>query len=288
MPKDLYSILGVPRSASEAEIKSAYRRLAKDLHPDLHPGDTQRAEKFKAASSAFAILGDAAQRARYDRGEINEKGEEVHAFRGGGFGGGAGPGAGAGPGGDPFEDFLSSAFGGRRSGARRRTGPVPGRDLRYQVKIAFEDAVLGARRRMTMADGTTLDVEIPPGIRDGQTLRLRSQGQASTSGGPPGDALLSVTVAEHGTWRREGDDLHMGQAITLETAVLGGKVDVATPAGTVALKVPTGSNTGSVLRLKGKGVARPGNPGNLYVRLEIVLADPKDAGLAAYLKDKSS
>lgn len=284
MPKDLYSVLGIARGASEAEIKAAYRKLAKDLHPDLHPGDAERSERFKAVSSAFAILGDATQRGRYDRGEINEKGEEVHAFRGGGFGGGAGPSGGMG--GDPFEDFLSSAFGGRRSGARRRTGPVRGRDLRYQVKIAFEDAVLGARRRMTMADGTTLDVDIPAGIRDGQTLRLRSQGQPSPTGGPPGDALLSVTVEEHKVWRREGDDLHMSQKVPLAVAVLGGKVDVHTPAGTVALKVPAGSNTGNVLRVKGKGVARPGNPGHLYVRLEIHLSDPKDPALAAFLKER--
>lgn len=285
MSKDLYQVLGVARDASDDDIKRAHRRLVKELHPDLHPGDTAKAERFKQVSSAFEILGDAEKRKKYDRGEIDADGNPTHPFGdGGGFRqGGFRPGGGfSGMQGDPFEDVLSGMFGGGRT--RRRTGPIRGRDLRYQVTVSFEDAVNGARRRMTMADGRALDVEIPAGIESGQTLRLRSQGQPSPTGGPPGDALLRVEVTESGLWRRDGDHIHMDQPVSLQTAVLGGKVEVRTPSGPVTLKVPAGSNTDSVLRLKGKGVARRDKPGDLYVHLKVVLDDPKDPQLRAFLK----
>ena len=173
-------------------------------------------------------------------------------------------------------------FGG--GGARRRgPGPIKGRDVRYRVEIAFADAVNSARRRMVMADGTALDVKIPAGIETGQTLRLKSQGQASPYGGPPGDALLEVVVKEDKRWTRDGNDLRMSVPVSLKTAVLGGSAEVETPSGPVTLKVPAGSNTGSTLRLRGKGVQKKPKPGNLYARLEIVLDDPKDAGLRKFL-----
>ena len=283
MSTDLYQILGVARDASEDDIKRAHRRLVKELHPDLHPDDTAKAERFKQVSSAFEILGDADKRKKYDRGEIDAEGNPTHPFGGGGPGGFRQDGGHSGMQGDAFEDILSGLFGGGRT--RRRTGPVRGRDLRYQVTISFEDAANGAKRRMTMADGRALDVEIPPGIESGQTLRLRSQGQPSPTGGPPGDALLQVDAAESPHWIRDGDDIRMDCPISLETAVLGGKVDVRTPSGSVTLKVPAGSNTGSVLRLKGKGVARRSRPGDLYARLSIVLDDPKDPALRSFLQD---
>nr|WP_225908102.1 J domain-containing protein [Hyphomonas sediminis] len=155
---------------------------------------------------------------------------------------------------------------------------MKGRDVRYRVEISFEDAVNGARRRMSMADGSSLDVNIPAGITSGQVLRLKSQGQPSPTEGPPGDALLEVEVLASSVWTREDKNLRMSVPIDLKKAVLGGSVDVRTPSGTVALKVPAGSNTGAQLRLKGKGVQTT-PPGDLYVRLEIVLADPKDDGL---------
>lgn len=287
MSGDLYDILGVKRGASEDEIKRAHRRLVKELHPDLHPNDAAKAERFKQVSAAFEILGDAKKRGQYDRGEINAEGQPTHPFgdatgwrqqEGGGF---RSSGGFSGMQGDPFEDILSGMFGGART--RRRTGPVKGRDVRYQVEIAFEDTITGARRRMTMADGRTLDVDIPAGISEGQTLRLKSQGRPSPSGGPPGDALLEVRVRPSAQWTREGRDIRMNQPVDLKTAVLGGKVEVPTPSGPVTLKVPAGSNTGSVLRLKGKGVAHKHSPGDLLVRLEIVLANPKDPGLRDYL-----
>lgn len=279
MALDPYNVLGVPRTATEAEIKKAYRAKAKALHPDLHPNDEKKSDEFKRVSAAFEILGDAEKKAKFDRGEIDGDGNP-RGFPGGGGGPGDGyrwdtRGGGAAQG-DPFEDILSGMFGG--GGRRRNPGPMKGRDVRYRVEISFEDAVTGARRRMTMADGSALDVNIPAGITSGQVLRLKSQGQPSPTSGPPGDALLEVEVAASPIWTREGNHLRMSVPIDLKKAVLGGNVDVKTPSGTVSLKVPPGSNTGAQLRLKGKGVqASP--PGDLYVRLEIMLADPKDEGL---------
>lgn len=291
MALDPYKVLGVPRTATEAEIKKAYRAKAKALHPDLHPNDEKKAEEFKQASAAFAILGDKEQKAKFDRGEIDGDGNP-RGFAGGGPGAGEGfPGGGGfrwesrggGAQGDPFEDILSGMFGG--GGRRRNPGPIKGRDVRYRVEISFEDAVTGARRRMTMADGSALDVNIPAGITTGQVLRLKSQGQPSPTDGPPGDALLEVEVAGSPIWTREGNNLRMSVPVDLKKAVLGGSVDVKTPSGTVSLKVPAGSNTGAQLRLKGKGV-QVSPPGDLYVRLEIVLADPKDEGLKRWAEGR--
>lgn len=286
MALDPYVVLGVPRSASEAEIKKAYRAKAKALHPDQHPGDKAKEEEFKRVSLAFDIIGDTEKRAKFDRGEIDGEGNP-RGFAGGDPGGYRWESRSGSPfgsaQGDPFEDILSGMFG---AGARRRSpGPQKGRDVRYRVEIAFEDAVTGARRRMTMADGSALDVNIPAGITSGQTLRLKSQGQPSPSGGAPGDALLEVEVLPSPVWTREGKDLRMPLSIDLRTAVLGGTAEVRTPSGPVSLKIPAGTNTGAQLRLKGKGVQIT-PPGDLYVRIEIVLADPKDDGLRRWAEGR--
>lgn len=284
MALDPYKILGVPRTASEAEIKKAYRAKAKALHPDLHPNDDEKADEFKRVSAAFDILGDTEKRGKFDRGEIDGDGNP-RGYAEGGAGGyqwDSRSGNPFGAQGDPFEDILGSMFGG---GRRRGPGPMKGRDVRYRVEVSFEDAVNGARRRMSMADGSTLEVNIPAGITSGQTLRLKSQGQPSPSGGAPGDALLEVEVKPSPVWTRDGNHLRMALPVELRTALLGGSVDVRTPSGTVSLKVPAGSNTGAQLRLKGKGV-QTAPPGDLYVRLEIVLTDPKDEGLRRWAEGR--
>ncbi len=278
MSKDLYKILGVNRTASDDEVRRAYKRKAKDTHPDLHPGDAAKAEIFKSASAAYEILGDKEKRGQYDRGEIDGDGNPkgfagTQGFSGGGFDGF--PRGGNAAHGDPFEDILSGMFG----GGRRRPGPRKGADMRYRVEISFEDAVLGAKREMTMADGRVLNISIPAGIETGQSLRLKSQGKGSSLGGPPGDAILEITVRPNKLWTRDGNDLRMTVPVPLKTAVLGGSVDVETPMGLITLKIPEGSNSGAVLRLRGKGVQIPGKTGHLYARLEIVIENPKDTGL---------
>jgi len=278
MSIDPYKTLGVTRTASADEIRRAYKRMAKDTHPDLHPGDTRKAELFKRASAAYEILGDGEKRGQFDRGEIDSDGnpkgfagargfsEQGHAA--GGFQG------------DPFEDILSGMFG----GGRRRPGPRKGADMRYRVEISFEDAAKGARREMTMADGRVLNISIPPGIETGQSLRLKSQGKTSPSGGPPGDAILEILVRSSKIWTRDGNDIRMTVPVPLKTALLGGQVDVDTPLGAIALKIPEGSNSGAVLRLRGKGVQTSGKVGHLYARLEVFIEDPKDSNLKAWAR----
>lgn len=275
MSSDLYAILGVSKTASAEDIRAAYKRKAKASHPDLHPDDEVKSNAFKAASSAYEILGDADKRAQYDRGEIDSEGNP-RGFAGGPRGAGGGFGGQS----DPFEDLFGSMFG----AGRRRPGPIKGQDIRYRVQVAFVDAVLGAKREMTMGDGRTLSVSIPAGIETGQTLRLKSQGRASAHGGPPGDALLEISIADHPDWSRNGDDLNMRVSVPLKIAVLGGTLDVETPGGSVTLKIPEGSNSGAMLRLRGKGVQRKNKPGHLYARLEIVIEDPKDSKLRAWAK----
>lgn len=285
MTRDPYQTLGVTKSASTEEIRKAYRKKAKEFHPDLHPNDEKKANAFKEASAAFEILSDETKRAQFDRGEIDADGNPTgFANAGGGYGGGFGGFRNQGGSfqGDPFEDILSGMFGGQR----RRAGPRKGADIRYRVDISFEDSVLGAKRQMTMADNKSLNVSIPPGVATGQVLRLKSQGEPSHSGGPPGDALLELHVRPNKTWTREGSDLRMSVPLPLKTAVLGGNIEVPTPAGTVTLKVPEGANTGMVLRLRNKGVQFKDTPGHLYVRLEVTLEDPKDESLREWARQR--
>ncbi len=279
MSRDLYQILGVSRTASSDDIRRAYKRKAKESHPDLHPGDTAKAETFKSASAAYEILGDQDKRGQYDRGEIDADGNPKGFDPSAGFGDGRGfqgfSRSGGGFQGDAFEDILSGMFG----GGRRRPGPRKGADMRYRVEISFEDSILGAKREMTMADGRTLNISIPAGIETGQSLRLKSQGKGSSIGGPPGDAILEIIVRPSKVWTREGNDVRMTVSVPLKTAVLGGQVDIDTPMGPIALKIPEGSNTGAVLRLRNKGVQAKGKIGHLYARLEVVIEDPKDGSL---------
>lgn len=284
--RDPYSVLGVARGASQDDIKKSYRKLAKALHPDRHPGDTATADRFKEVSAAYDLLGDAEKRARFDRGEIDAEGQERgprfhHAGAGGAagddmFNGGFGFG-GAGPRG--FEDIVGDLFGGMRGGRAQARG----RDRKYSLQIEFLEAARGGSRRLTLPGGKPLDVRIPAGIEDGQQIRLKGQGDPGANG-TDGDALIEVTVRPHPFFRREGLDIHMELPVSLAEAVLGGKVMAPTVHGDVSVTVPKGSNTGRTLRLKGKGIRKGGTEGDQYVKLKLVLPDGEDPELEAFVK----
>jgi DnaJ-class molecular chaperone len=281
-----YEVLGVKPDASDDEIRRIYRGLAKRHHPDLNPGDAAAEARFKEIASAYDLLSDKDKRARFDRGEIDASGVErpqhANGFRD--FAEGR-PGAKyhASEGIPPEDlDELLGMFGRGRGGTFRMRGP----DLHFVLTVDFLAAVNGARQRLELAPGQTLDVTVPAGVRDGQVLRLKGQGGTGLGGAEAGDALIEVHVAPHPLFRRDGDDIRVELPVTLAEAVLGGRVDVPTPSGTVSMSIPAGSNTGRVLRLRGKGVARTeGGTGDEYVTLKIVLPEGGDADLAAFLRD---
>ena len=290
MAEDPYKTLGVKREASADEIRRAYRKLAKKNHPDLNPGNKPAEERFKAIASAYDLLSDPEKRARYDRGEIDAAGQERpeqqfyrryaegsegRRYQGGGPGE---PEFGAGfP--EDLGDILGDFFRSRGGAGQGEPIRMRGRDQAYQLTVDFLDAVNGATRRITMPDGKELDVTIPPGIDDGQTLRLRGQGGAGVSGGPPGDALIEIHVTPHPLFRREGRDVHVELPVTLQEAVLGARVEAPTPRGSVTMTIPKHSDTGTRLRLRGRGVAAHGRQpaGDEYVTLKVVVGQPDEA-----------
>jgi DnaJ-class molecular chaperone len=268
-------------------MRKAYRKLAKELHPDVRPNDKASEDRFKRVTAAFNLLNDEAMRTRFDRGEIDADGNERPQFHpGGGFGGFAGArarGAAAGGGrSDVFEDLFDGLF--SRGGGSRSFGAQRGEDVRYRMEVDFLDAVNGGRRRVTMSDGRSLDLAIPAGLNSGQTLRLKGQGLPGMGTGPAGDALVEITVGANPAFKREGDDIRMDLRISLAEAVEGGKVPVVTPSGAVTLSVPPGSNSGDLLKLRGKGVQTRPNPGDLLVRLLIVLPRKEDLELREFVK----
>lgn len=292
--KDPYEILGVARNASQDDIRRAYRRLAKTHHPDLNPGNAEAEKKFKEISTANGLLSDPEQRARFDRGEIDAEGHEQaprHTYRdyadagaGARYGGGW---TGAPQGGwttDDLEAMFGSMFGGG-PGPGGRPRAARGADAHYTLTIDFLDAVNGATRRLTLPEGGVLDVRIPPGTEDGHTLRLRGKGQAGWNGGPPGDALIAITVAPHKFFTRDGQDIRLDLPVSLPEAVLGGPVEVPTPGGAVRMRIPAGSDSGTVLRLRGRGVpAHGGKPeGDLYATLRVTVGKP-DKALEDFLR----
>lgn len=290
MSWDPYAALGVPKSSSEEDIRKAYRKLAKELHPDVRPNDKASEERFKRVTAAFNLLTDSALRARFDRGEIDAEGNERPQFQPGGFGGFAGAGAGArarGGGGraDVFEDLFDGLF--SRGGGARGFGQQRGEDVRYRMEVDFLDAVNGGRRRVTMSDGRSLDLAIPAGLTSGQTLRLKGQGLPGVGGGPSGDALVEITVGVHPAFKRDNDDIRMELRISLAEAVEGGKTPVHTPSGVVTLSIPQGSNSGDLLKLRGKGVQTRPTPGDLIVRLMIVLPRKDDPELREFVQNWS-
>lgn len=300
MANDPYSELGVSRGANADDLRKAFRKLAKKHHPDANPGDKGAEEKFKRISAAFDILGDPEKRAKFDRGELDADGRETMR----GFGGGAGYGGqGGGPYGGgargPFRsndasaqfegvdinDILGQMFGGGPGRARGRGGPPPkGSDVRGRIEIDLEEAINGAKKRLGFSTGRTIEVTIPKGAADGQTLRLKGQGEPGAGGA--GDALIEISIRPHAIYRREGDVLVMDLPISAPDAVLGGKVTAPTPDGNVSLTVPKGSNSGQTLRLKGRGLPdTKGRRGDLMARLIVTLPDKADPELEAFAEE---
>jgi DnaJ-class molecular chaperone len=291
MADDLYNVLGVSRSASADDITKAYRKLAKKLHPDLNPGDKDTEDRFKQVSAAYGILSDPEKRGRYDRGEIDASGQETPQHRyyreyaGGPEGARYHSSAGfedIGEFSDLFGDLFGRGGGGARRGARFS---MRGQDAQYRLAVDFLEAVNGAKKRIVLPDGGTLDVTIPAGVGNGQVLRLKGKGMPGMGKGGPGDALVEIEVKSHPVFKREGDDIVVEVPITLDEAVLGGKVEVPTISGRVSATVPPGSNSGKTLRLKGKGVKkRGGGSGDQLVKLQIALPERIDPELKAFLE----
>ncbi len=273
MLNDPYAVLGVTRGATPDDIRQAYRKLAKELHPDARPGDLDSEERFKAVSAAFHLLSDPAKRRRFDRGEIDGDGNNRRP--------GARPRGRNGDSGD-----YESAFSGF-PGADARRGPfrTKGDDVRYRLEVDFVEAATGGRKRVVMGDGKALDLVIPEGVRSGAVLRLRGQGKPGAGASSPGDALVEIEVQSHPTFERKGDDIVLDLPITLKEAVHGGKVKAPTLTGSVALTIPKGSNSGQTLRLRGKGVRGDKGRGDLLVRLIVMLPERHDADLQRFAAD---
>ncbi|MBI1238979.1 MAG: DnaJ domain-containing protein [Alphaproteobacteria bacterium] len=293
--RDPYSVLGVPKSASDADLKAAFRKLAKTHHPDAVGGNNKEAmQRFQEITAAYDLLTDPEKRRAYDRGLIDANGQPK-AFTGAPFStdGGGGPRrefrfeADMGNGGDDervrFEDLFGDIFGGA---FRQKRARPKGPDLSFDVEISLEEAVSGATRRVSLPDGRMLDVKIPAGVDEGQQVRLRGQGEPSRAGGEAGDALVTIAIAKHPLFRREGRDVHLSLPITLGEAVMGGKIEVPTLGGSVTMTIPSNANSGLVLRLKGKGMPAKGKvpAGDQYVTLMITLPDEPDTNLTAFVK----
>lgn len=290
MAEDPYKILGVKTDASADEIRSAYRKLAKKHHPDLNPGNKAAEERFKAVSGAYELLSDAEKRGKYDRGEIDASGAEKpqaqswrdyasghpgerYAYsQAGGMGGGNNA---------DFEDLFANIF-----NQRGQQGPAKGRDHHYTLEVSFLDAVGGGTQRLTLPNGQTLDVKIPPGTEDGDSLRLRGKGEPGFNNGPAGDALIEIHIAPHKFYRRIGNNIHMEVPVSLKEAVLGAKVTIPTPSGAVAMTVRPGTESGTEMRLRERGVPAHGKhkAGDLHVTLRVVVG-PTDEKLKEFLQN---
>jgi DnaJ-class molecular chaperone len=298
--KNPYDILGLKPTATAAEIRSAYRKLAKLHHPDLNPGKPEAEAVFKAISAAHALLSDPEQRGRFDRGEIDASGHERASERDfyRGYGDDAGrtkyrpergyhtQGGHTEQGFDPddLESILAQAFASRGGGGRgfRMRGP----DAHYTLTVGFLDAVNGTVSRVTLPDGRVLNVTVPAGVEEGQVLRLKGQGMPGLEGDVTdkslaGDALITILIAPHPLFRREGKDIHLELPVSLQEAVLGAKIDVPTPKGKVTLSIPANSSSGTKLRLKGRGIAG----GHQYVTLKLMLPPEPEPELVAFLEE---
>ena len=297
---DPYTTLGVTRSASDKDIKSAYRKLAKELHPDRNKDKPDAAERFSDVTKAYDLLSDKARRAQFDRGEIDMEGNPTNPFAGMGGGGGFGTGGRGGGGPRNFrpEDFqgfqgenvdlgdlFEGLFGGGRQaggspfggGGRRRQAPPPrGADIGYRLRVSFTDAATLAPQRITLSDGKTIDLTLPKGVEDGTKMRLKGKGEVGPGG--PGDGIVTIAIDRHSLFERDGDNVRFDLPITLDEAVNGGKVRVPTVDGPVMMTIKAGTHGGTKLRLKGKGFTRKdGSRGDQVVTLEIQLPEDLDA-----------
>ena len=293
--KDPYKVLGVSKDTSQADLKKKYRQLAMKLHPDQNPGDDKVAEQFKEVSAAYTLLSDEKMKARYDRGEINADGSEKgffgyqrqHAGGGNPFGGGGFGGGGGNPFGSGFdaEDLFSSIFGGGAArggaGASRARSAVKkrGEDKTYTINIDFLDAVLGSKKQIKLENGKTLNIKTPENVKEGQQIRLKGQGRPGVGGGANGDALIEVHIKKHPYFTRNNNDIVMDLPITIEEAIMGGKVTVPTVNGKISLNIPKNSNSGKTMRLKGKGATDPKTKkqGDQLVRLMVMMPSGKNS-----------
>jgi DnaJ-class molecular chaperone len=284
---DPYLVLGVPRTASDDEIRRRYRQLVKELHPDVNP-DKAAEERFKKVTVAFDIIGDPVKRKAYDRGEIDAAGDQRRPT---GPRPGAGPGAAGGArwstgfGGFDSEDPFGDIFAGFR-GAGAQARARRGQDARYTIDLDFDEAALGVRKRVTMPGGEALDLNVPSGVVEGQVLRMKGKGQPGFNGGPAGDALVEIRVRPHPVFKRSGDDVTIDIPLTIDEAALGAKIEIPTLTGRVHLTIPPGTSSGKVFRLKNKGIvnATAGTTGDQMVTVRIVLPDTIDSELADFLR----
>jgi DnaJ-class molecular chaperone len=283
MAGDPYAALGVKKTASQEEIKKAYKRIARDSHPDLNPDDPAAEGRFKAASAAWDLLKDPEKRARFDRGEIDASGQErpERRYYRDFAEAGAGPQAGGG-----FEEFdLGDLFAGMAGRRGRGEGfAMRGATVYYTVELDFLEAARGGRKRLTLPGGDGLELQIPAGIAEGEAIRLPGKGGPGHGGGPAGDALVAVTIRPHRLFRREGDDILLELPVTIDEAILGARVEVPTIGGKVALTVPKGVSSGRHLRLRGRGIARGAAKGDQIVTLRIVAPDVVDDELETFLR----
>ncbi|WP_337270625.1 DnaJ C-terminal domain-containing protein [Oryzifoliimicrobium ureilyticus] len=288
MSRDPYTVLGVKRDATQKEIQSAFRKLAKKWHPDLNPGDKKAEEHFKEVSAAYELIGEEDQRARFDRGEVDASGTEQPRYQRGQYREYASAGN------DPFgggfssfgdvDDILSGIFSGRKRGGAGGGIKSRGEDRRFSMDVDFLEAVNGARSEVRLPNGPTLDVQVPPGTRDGQVLRLKGKGEPGFGNGPAGDALIEIRVKPHPYFTRDGDDIKLDIPVSLKEAVLGGKIRVPTPTGAVHLSLPPNSSSGKVLRVRGKGAPKKGGHGDLYATVKVVLPERPDAKLEEFME----
>ena len=289
--RDPYQILGVEKSVSAADLKSAYRKLAKKLHPDVNPGRKDIEQKFKEVTAAYDLLSDPEKRARFDRGEVDAQGNE-RGFAGAGsdpFGGGRGRSYSRSAGGpDPFsqfgnaEDIFAEFMGAARGGKRGGGFSTKGADVTYALSVTFIEAAIGSKKRVTLESGKTIDVTIPPGTNEADKLRLRGQGQGGAAAA--GDAIIEIHVESHPFFTRKENDILLDVPISLPEAILGASVKIPTLDGQVSIKVAQGANTDSVLRLKGKGIPAGKTAGDMFVKLKVVLPETPPEDLVDYME----